>query len=57
MLATLARFTVLVVARNVETASRYEKAQNSALLHLVRERGDANLIIDKFIRLSRDGME
>ena len=41
-------------APNVETASRREKAQNAAWVHVAREMGNVDSIREELVRMNRD---
>ena len=49
VITNLVHLLGLSVARNVETAARFERAQVAACAHLARRRGDLQLIKDEFV--------
>ena len=44
----------LSIAQNVETASRFERAQSATRAHLARARGNLQLAEDELIKINRD---
>ena len=57
MLANLASVMELPVLQNMETACRFERAQNAAWTHLARERGSLQIIRDELVEVNRDRLE
>ena len=53
-LTNSAHCVALPVAQNMETVSLFEKVQSTAWAHLVRERGNLEIVEDEPVKLNRD---
>ena len=54
LLTNLAHLMELSIARNLEAASRLERAQSSARAHAAREGGNLQRVKDELIKINRD---